>query len=276
MLTLVGDFEPSAALAKVKQYFGDIASQPLPPPPDMSQPAQTNERRQTVTDAFARLPRIVIAYRIPDGNSPDWFALNVLGDILTRGRAARLNQSLVQTQHLAISLSANPTQMRGPGLFEFDALLRPGKKMAALEAGIEGGVADVAAHGVSQAEVDRAVMLDYTDILSNLRGTLDRAVEIGTYAVEYHQPEMIYSVYERFRAVTPKEVQRVAKQYFAAGNRTVVITLPEPTPGWRGLPTFLSRVTWVVRRVGRGGTAARIIELAMAQHGAQHLQLAVG
>ncbi len=231
VLTLVGDFEPGAALAQVKQYFGDIPAQAAPPPPDMAEPPQRQERRQTVTDAFARLPRIVLAYRIPDGNAPDWYALNVLGDILTRGRASRLSQTLVQEQHLALTVRANPTQMRGPGLFELEAMLRPGKKMAELERGIEEGVAQVAAAGVSQAEVNRAVKLDYTDILSSLRGTLDRAVSMGTYAVYFHQPELVYSIYGRFRGVTPQEVQRVAAQYFAANNRTVVITLPAPAAG---------------------------------------------
>ena len=41
VLTLVGDFEPAEALAKIKKYFGDIPAQPAPPVPDLAEPKQT-------------------------------------------------------------------------------------------------------------------------------------------------------------------------------------------------------------------------------------------
>src|SRR5581483_10390610 len=65
VLTLVGDFQPADALAKIKKYFGDIPSQPAPPAPDLSEPPQKGERRKTIEDAFARSPRLDIAYKIP-------------------------------------------------------------------------------------------------------------------------------------------------------------------------------------------------------------------
>jgi predicted Zn-dependent peptidase len=70
VIAIVGDFKTDEALAKVKKYFEEIPSQPAPPRPDLSQPAQKAERRKTLEDAFAQLPRIDIAYRIPDGLSP--------------------------------------------------------------------------------------------------------------------------------------------------------------------------------------------------------------
>src|SRR6202049_2068753 len=60
VLSLVGDFKTSEALAKIKKYFEDIPAQPAPPPVNMSEPAQTKERRTTIEDSFARLPRLDI------------------------------------------------------------------------------------------------------------------------------------------------------------------------------------------------------------------------
>ncbi len=54
VLTLVGDFQPAEALAKIKKYFGDIPAQPAPPVPDLAEPKQTAERRKTIEDPFAR------------------------------------------------------------------------------------------------------------------------------------------------------------------------------------------------------------------------------
>src|ERR1700682_2301301 len=58
LLTLVGNFEPQEALAKIKKYFGDIPTQPAPPVPDLSEPKPTGERRKTIEDAFAQTPRL--------------------------------------------------------------------------------------------------------------------------------------------------------------------------------------------------------------------------
>src|ERR1700680_1165564 len=60
VLTLVGDFKTPEAIEKIKKYFEDIPAQPAPPPLDMAEPAQTAERRTTIEDSFARLPRLDI------------------------------------------------------------------------------------------------------------------------------------------------------------------------------------------------------------------------
>ena len=52
VLTLVGDFQPAEALAKIKKYFGDIPAQPAPPVPDLAEPKQTAERQQNHRGSF--------------------------------------------------------------------------------------------------------------------------------------------------------------------------------------------------------------------------------
>src|SRR6202161_3488075 len=63
VLTLVGDFEPAAALAKIKKYFGDIPAQPAPPVPDLAEHKHAAERLKTIEDPFAQVPRLDIAFK---------------------------------------------------------------------------------------------------------------------------------------------------------------------------------------------------------------------
>ncbi|MGH3183860.1 MAG: M16 family metallopeptidase, partial [Streptosporangiaceae bacterium] len=219
---------PARELAVVKKYFGDIPRQPAPPAVDMSQPPQTGERRQTVTDSFARLPRLDIAYRIPAGNTPDWYALSMLGNILAGGRASRLYQELVQQKQLAVSIFGGAGQTRGPGLFQLSSTPRPGKPVAELEQAIETDLAQVDESGVKPEEMERVLMQLQTASIGQLQSTLGRAILVGTYAVYFHQPELINTALDRYRAVTAADIQRVGRQYFPAANRTVVITLPAP------------------------------------------------
>src|SRR5215211_2198067 len=73
-LVLVGDFKTADALAKIKKYFESIPSQPAPPAPDMAEPEQKAERRKIVEDSFARAPRLDIIFKIPQGNTADYYA----------------------------------------------------------------------------------------------------------------------------------------------------------------------------------------------------------
>src|ERR1700685_1707663 len=74
VLTLVGDFDPDAALALVKKYFGAIPAQPTPPKVDLIDEPHYGERREIIYDPLARLPQIDIAYHIPPGNTPGNYA----------------------------------------------------------------------------------------------------------------------------------------------------------------------------------------------------------
>src|ERR1700720_1989699 len=106
VLALVGDFKPAEALAKIKKYFEDIPRQTAPPAVDMAEPAQTAERRAVVEDSFARLARLDIVYKTIPANTPDFYALDMLGDILFGALTSRLYQKLVKEKAAALQVAA--------------------------------------------------------------------------------------------------------------------------------------------------------------------------
>ena len=54
-----------------------------------------------------------------------------------------------------------------------------------------------------------------------------RANTIGTYEVFFGDYNRLFDAAKNYSAVTKEDVQRVAKQYFGANNRTVATLLPE-------------------------------------------------
>src|SRR5271156_5877662 len=133
VLTLVGDFEPAQALAKIKKYFGDIPAQPAPPVPDLAEPKQTGERRKTIEDPFARVPQLDIVYKIPPGNTPDDYALDVLSTAMGGGQSSRLYQTLVKDKELAVNVYCYIEEHKGPSTFNVTVLARPGKDLKEVE-----------------------------------------------------------------------------------------------------------------------------------------------
>src|SRR5436190_16426833 len=100
VLTLVGDFKTAEALKKIKANYESIPQQPDPPAVDMTEPAQTAERRATVEDALARLPQVDIGFKAVPGNTADFYALQVLSAALQSGQSSRLYQALVKDKQM--------------------------------------------------------------------------------------------------------------------------------------------------------------------------------
>jgi zinc protease len=135
VVAIVGDVDPKTTLAKVEKYFGGISAQPAPPKVDMSEPPQKEERRLTLEDSLARLPRIDMAYKIPPGSSPDRDALSVLGTVLSGGRSSRFYESIVRQKQLSSGVGAGSSGAVGPGLFSISATALPGKNAAGARRG---------------------------------------------------------------------------------------------------------------------------------------------
>ncbi len=231
VLSLVGDFKTEAALALIKKHFDDIPARPPPPAPDVSEPAQQAERRRAIEDAFARAPRLDLVYKIPPGNTADWYALSVLGQVLSSGASSRLYQKFVKEKELALSVSAGPDERRGPSLFWLTINARPGTDLAALEKLVDEEIARVRNEAVADAELDKVRMQLKRQRSQQLYSSRARANALGYYAVYYNDPPLINSSWRKYEQVTKADLQRAAREYFTEGNRTVVTTLPKAEVG---------------------------------------------
>ena len=100
VLVVVGDFDAAQTMDWVKKYFGPIPSATLPPKPDISEPRQDKEKRATKPDPLATRPALAVGYHAPPRNTPEYFAMGILDQILVQGKDSRLYQALVQKSGL--------------------------------------------------------------------------------------------------------------------------------------------------------------------------------
>jgi predicted Zn-dependent peptidase len=227
VLTLVGDFKSPEAIEKIKKYFEDIPAQPAPPPVDMSEPAQTTERRTTVEDSFARLPRLDIVYKGVPANTPDWYSLDMLGDVLFGGPSSRLYQKLVKEKGVALQVFGGIDMRRGPALFQAFVLLKPGQNESEVEKLIYEELERVKTDGVTATELEKIRIQDRLQQAELMTNTLNRARTLGRYAVYFHDPNLINTTLGNYGEVTPDDIRRVARQYLGETQRTVVLTTPK-------------------------------------------------
>jgi predicted Zn-dependent peptidase len=227
-LTLVGDFKAAEALALIKKNFENIPRQPDPPPVDMNEPEQKAERRQSVDDQLARLPRISIAYKTVPGNTADFYALQVLANVLGGGASSRFTQKLVRGKEMVTNANSFSQEMRGVGGFYITATPRNFKNEE-VEAAIYDEIALIQKEPIADWELQKAKAGARRAFINSLQSSLGRANAIGQYATYYNDANLINTRIDKVTAVTKEDVQRVANKYLVSTNRTVVITVPKAT-----------------------------------------------
>jgi predicted Zn-dependent peptidase len=227
VLTVVGDFKTADALAKVRSNFEAIPRQPDPPSVDMTEPQQTAERRAKVDDVLARALRIDIAYKAVPGNSPDFYALQVLANALQGGQSSRLYQKLVKEKEMLTNVGGFMDEKRGVGALYTNATLRPNVKAEDVEAIVYAEIDRLKKEPIADWELQKAKNTTRRNFINGLQSSLNRAVTMGQYTVYYNEPNLINTRLDKVSAVTKEDVQRVANKYLIDTNRTVVITTPK-------------------------------------------------
>jgi zinc protease len=227
VLAISGDVDPAVTLEKVRKYFAGIPSGPPPPKLDTTEPQQKSERRTMTEDPLARLVLIDAGYHVPGGINPDMDALNALAAILGTGRSSRLYDSLVRRQQLAVQIYTGASGSKGPTLFYLEAVAAPGKPVPDVEAALYAEVEKIKNAPIEDWELEKARNGAKRGLVGALRNSLQRSILLARYGVFYNDPGVINTRYERIAAVTAADIQRVAKQYLVASNRSVVTTTPK-------------------------------------------------
>ena len=183
-----------------------------------------------MTDPLARMTQLQIAYKTPAGNAPDQYALRVLSSVLQQGDSSRLYQTLNKEKELVVNVGGFVDERIGPGGFYVGATVRPGKKTEDVEAAIYAEIERLQQQPIAEWELEKAKNTTRFGYLQGIRSAQSRATQLGSLTVKFNDPGLINTRVAGFEAVTRADVQRVAKQYLQAKNRTVIVTNPAPPP----------------------------------------------
>jgi predicted Zn-dependent peptidase len=227
VLSIVGDVDTKKTMALVEKYFGTIVRQPDPKRPDLTEKPHTAERRSTIEDPLARLSRLDIVWIGPAAQTADSAAIDVLSDVLSSGRSSRLNRILVREKQLATNAGFFPDGRRGPGLLTAGVTVAPGKQPADAEAALYEEIEKVKNGPIEDWEIEKAHNGARRAQAAQLTSTLQRAVQLGEYAMFFDNPNLINTRTDQILKVTAADVQRVAKKYLTKENRSVITTVPK-------------------------------------------------
>jgi len=236
IMAVTGDVKTADVRALAKKYFERIPAQPTPPAVDISQPPQTAERRMTVEDSLARLPRVDIMFRIPPSAlSTEDDAIDALTRLLGGGRSSRFYEAIVRQQQAAVNINAFAGESRGPRLLRIVATPAPGKSAEAVEKAIYDEVEKLKVGPIEPWELDKIRSAARRSFVSGLQSSLNRAVNLAEFALYVNDPGQINTRWDRIDKLNAADVQKVARQYLTKENRSVIVTTPKAPAGRGGL-----------------------------------------
>ncbi len=232
-ISVVGDFDMKETKQWIEKYFGSIPSIELPPKPDISEPKQTEEKRFVKDDALANKPAIAIAYHMPERNTPEYYAMGLLDQVLIQGDNGLLPQKLVNEKGYTsdveggINYLGNMFNYNGPMQLMFNFTYDNETSTDSVISGVD-EVIDNLKMNITQNVIDNALIKMKSKLYDDLGGTfgLGRADLLCSFALFDDDPNRINNIEAQFEKITPDIMKKTIDEYLRKTNRTILTVNP--------------------------------------------------
>jgi zinc protease len=225
-IVCVGDFDDGQLRELIAEHYGKIAPATLPDVPRVVEPEQTRERVVRAPKPIAT-DRVLLGYKAPGQDHPDWPVLEIVATLLAGCPSARLHRELVIQREAASSVDAQLTPFRDPSLLRLAVTCARGHRADEVLETIDRELAALHASPPSAADVEKAKALAETDFWSALVDADGKAEALGHYETTLGDFQWLGTMADRLAKVTRDDVARVVREYLVAARRTIVIAEPE-------------------------------------------------
>jgi zinc protease len=228
VLVVAGDIDMDETKRLVEAYFGDIPRGTKEIfRPDIVEPKRNKEIRDTIYDNI-QLPLVVQAYNIPARGTDEYYAIDMLGSLLSMGQSSRLHRRLVDEQRVALQVMAMPVGLEDPGLTIIYAFPNMGTDPGALEKAINVELENVRNELITEREMEKLRNQFESQIVSSNTTMASRANNLAEYHTIHNNAGLINTEIDRYMSVTRQDILNAAKKYLSEDNRVVLYYLPHP------------------------------------------------
>ncbi len=229
-IAIAGDVNPLEAKRLAQKYFSLLPARPLPEPLHTVEPPQEGPKRVAIETPSQ--PFLAMVYKRPDQRSADDPVLEVLSGVLGDGRTGLLYTSLVRDRKIALEVDTAPAYPAGeyPNLFLIFVAPSQGHEVEENEKAVNEVIERLKREKVDAETLARVKTKVRAALIRQLDSNTGMAEELAFYHVNYGDWQKMFTGLDDINRVTADDVQRVVRQYFVEGGRTVAyaVALPEP------------------------------------------------
>ncbi len=235
VMAVAGDFDTSSMLRRIRELFEPIPAGTGPTRLARPEPTQNGEVRLTVEGPGAT-SYVQVCYRFPPASHPDFFPLSVLDSLLAgpsnlnmfsggiSNKTSRLYRALVDKEYV-VSAHGGAQATIDPFMYAITMTIHPRRKPEEALAALDREIQRVQEERVTKEEITRAIKQARALFAYGSENITNQGFWLG-YAEMFAEYQWFQTYLDRLSAVTVREVQRVANEYFKPQSRVVGTYLP--------------------------------------------------
>lgn len=234
ILVLVGDIRPEVAISKIEFYFSNIKNRT-----DAAAQSYARDKSQVLIqegtnkntsilsgfskksgkseshfDPLAPFPLYALGWHTPGKKNSDFYAVELLADILLNHDASRLKRQLKDEQELIFASIGFPLTFEQAGITAMGMVPHSYASFSQIQAVVRNEIEQVRRNGVSAAELCSAKKHRQLMILQKMSNNRQMSELIGDGVLFFNNPEQAISALNAYQAVDNRQIKQVARQYF--------------------------------------------------------------
>jgi zinc protease len=235
IMAVAGDFETQTMLKRIRELFESIPSGTDPARLTRPEPSQNGEIRLSIEGPGAT-SYVQVCYRFPSASHTDFFPLSVLDSLLAgpsnlnmfsggiSNKTSRLYRALVDKEYV-VSVHGGAQATIDPFLYSITMTVHPRRKPEEALAALDKEIQRVKEEKVTKEEITRAIKQARALFAYGSENITNQGFWLG-YAEMFANYGWFETYLDKLSAVTAKDVQRVANEYFKPQSRVVGTYVP--------------------------------------------------
>jgi predicted Zn-dependent peptidase len=220
ILVVAGKVETEQVRQLVEKWFGDIPSGDIPARQLPAEPEQLATRYKEVS-AKVPLDALYLVFHTCGRADDDFYAVDLLSDVLGSGQSSRLYRRLLKERKLFSHIDCYITASMDPGLFILEGKPSRGVDLAAAEAAIWEELDLLKSEPIPDRELEKLINKSESTLEFSEASVLNKAINLAFFEM-MGDAAIINEEGNKYRDVTVGDMQRVANQVFTRENCSVL------------------------------------------------------
>jgi zinc protease len=203
-----------------EKWFGPI---PSPGYPERRLPMEPPQSAKRVQEIEADVPASALykAYHMPGRFHRDYFAADLMSDVLARGQSSRLYQKLVKEKEIFTSISSFTMGSIDPGLIVINGRVKDGIRLQDAEGELNRMVEELMTKGVQKDELEKVKNQSYATLEFGEVEVMNRAMNLA-FAKLSGDANYVNEEVQQIESVGPEDIQRTARDILKEENSNVL------------------------------------------------------
>ena len=240
VMVIAGDIDAKTAKERVEKYFGNIPAGPPVAHQQVWIAKRTGTHRQVVQDRVPQA-RIYKVWNMPEFGSADADYLDMVSDILAKGKTSRLYKRLVYDDQIATTTVAFADANAIAGQFYIQVTARPGDSLDKVETEVDEELAKFLKDGPTPEELERVKVQDQAAFIrgsERIGGFGGKSDLLAINEVFLGDASAYKITQKRIQEATAEDLREAAKRWLSDG---VYILSVLPFPDYKTASTGVDR-----------------------------------